>query len=437
MPILIPLCIGFSLLATALGGDPYSQAVPFDIKKVVAKAVEFPSHSWEYGTAVEALLEIYNPELSVFGKKPFPAPTVAKEDVLGLKYAASVITIGTGKDSLADGDGAVGDPASLGVSAYLLGKTNQTFMDATLRQLDYVVNGAPRNTSNGAISHRADVVELWSDFIYMAPPFMAYMGAETSNITLLEDALRQITAYHEVMNAPMRNTTPPHNLWLHIVGPQSADLSAWGTGNGWASAGSTRVLATILKAPCAPESFKTKAKTKITAILKEMFDGVLAAKKDGDLYRNYLDDYESPHGFGELAGMSMLSNAVFRMAVLVPEVFGKHSKYVKFAKETLAILGRADKNGKPYVTEEGVVRPTVNPLGWGDTTPFETGSPEAQGFVSLAYAAFRDCVQANKCDSTLEYEGPSAQPQKRFTAHARMERKRAPHPGSIPFSVVM
>jgi rhamnogalacturonyl hydrolase YesR len=61
-----------------------------------------------------------------------------------------------------------------------------------------------------------------ADFVYMAPPFMAYMGAETQNITLLEDSLNQVLAYHEVLNAPMRNTTPPQNLWLHMIGPQSA-----------------------------------------------------------------------------------------------------------------------------------------------------------------------------------------------------------------------
>ncbi|KAH8835014.1 hypothetical protein DL96DRAFT_1702019 [Flagelloscypha sp. PMI_526] len=428
-------CLFFTLAGTTLASDPYSQAVPFDIEKVVDNAVAFPSHSWEYGTAVESLFEIYNPELSVFGDKPFPAPTLAKDDIKALSYAANVITIGTGKDSLSDGAGAVGDPAALGIAAYLLGKTNETFMNATWSQLNYVVNEAPRNASNGAISQRADVVELWADFLYMAPPFMAFMAAETDNQTLLEDSLTQITAYREVLNAPMRNTTPPHNLWLHIVGPQSADLAAWGTGNGWASAGATRVLATILKAPCASNQLKIKAKTKITAIIQEMVEGVLAAKKDGDLYRNYLDDYVSPHGFGELAGMSMISNAVFRMAVLSPDVFSKKSKYVAFAKETLAILGRSDANGKPYVSD-GVVRPTVNPLGWQDTTPFENGSPEAQGFVSLAYAAFRDCVKANKCDPDLPTESSStAATSKRSPGHVRIVRKRAPHPGEKGFSI--
>ena len=58
----------------------------------------------------------------------------------------------------------LGDPASLGVPAVLLGKTDITYAIAAKSEVDYMKYEAPR-WFNGAISHRADVPELWADFI--------------------------------------------------------------------------------------------------------------------------------------------------------------------------------------------------------------------------------------------------------------------------------
>jgi hypothetical protein len=132
----------------------------FNISSVANIAQSLPSHSWEFGTASEALLELYNPELSVFGNSPFPVPTMNISKVRSLMYAQSKIVLGTGANSLSDGDGAVGDPASLGVSAVLLGKSQSQFATAAAQTADYIMNSAPRFW-NGAISQRTDVAELW------------------------------------------------------------------------------------------------------------------------------------------------------------------------------------------------------------------------------------------------------------------------------------
>jgi hypothetical protein len=107
-------------------------------------------------------LEVYSPSLSVFGfGAPFPLPASSKARVQAktpaLAYAKSKIVIGTGANGLSDGDGAVGDPASLGVAAVLLGGE---YMDAARGEVEYILGQAPR-WGNGAISHRVDVAELW------------------------------------------------------------------------------------------------------------------------------------------------------------------------------------------------------------------------------------------------------------------------------------
>jgi hypothetical protein len=69
-----------------------------------------------------------------------------------------------GVHGLSNGDGVVGDPASLGVGAVMIGKTNTSFSVAAQEEIDYLVGLAPK-WPNGAISHRADVAELWYAFL--------------------------------------------------------------------------------------------------------------------------------------------------------------------------------------------------------------------------------------------------------------------------------
>ena len=137
------------LAAVNPGYDAYGAA-----QVMVAKA----SHSWEWGTAAEALLELYNNELSVFGANPFPGGRIPNADpgTFALAYAKPFIN--TDSQVLVD-NSAVGDPASLGVSAILLGQSDNTYIGAAKRQADYILNDAPKY-QNGAISHRPDVAEL-------------------------------------------------------------------------------------------------------------------------------------------------------------------------------------------------------------------------------------------------------------------------------------
>ncbi|KAK7034656.1 hypothetical protein VNI00_012298 [Paramarasmius palmivorus] len=359
----------------------------FDIRSVTALAESLPSHSWEFGTAAEALLELYNASFSVFSpchrdSAPVPDIQAPTKTVRALSYANQNIVIGAPPNVLADGDNAVGDPASLGVSAVLLGKTIPKYADAAEEQLDYVVNQAPR-WSNGAISHRAEEPELWADFIYMAPPFIAYYGLDKSDASLIKEAVEQCKLYREVL----LSSSP--RLWKHIVGNLHPDPGHWSTGNAWAAAGMTRVLATVLRAPSYVVSASQKRTwaNELTSMIKEIVDGAITSPDDDGLLRNYLDDTT---WFGEISGSSLISAVVYRMAILQPDVFARDT-YLEWADATRETLGEG------HVTEEGIVRPAVNPLGWDDREPFVTGSPEGQNFVVLMYAAWRDCVLQRVC----------------------------------------
>ncbi|KAG6806357.1 hypothetical protein H0H93_003118, partial [Arthromyces matolae] len=140
----------------------------------------------------------------------------------------------------------------------------EQFGDAAAAEYEYLTQGAPR-AWNGAISHRVDYVELWADFIYMAPPFLAYYAVDTANFTLLREAVYQCQAYRQILhyNSTSSDIGNFAGLWEHILGPVNNDPGLWSTGNSWAAAGMTRVLATLIKAP----SFKTDDATQAQEIL--------------------------------------------------------------------------------------------------------------------------------------------------------------------------
>ncbi|RMZ66570.1 Six-hairpin glycosidase [Pyrenophora seminiperda CCB06] len=107
---------------------------------------------------------------------------------------------------------------------------------------------------------------------------------------------------------------------------------------------------------------------------------------ESGLLRNYLDDET---WFGEVAGTALMTSAVFRMAILEPELFGKR-EYTGWAEKKVEAVGRhVDK-------ETGIAAPVVNPLEEGQRTPLEGINPEAQAFVVLMFTAWRDWKVATR-----------------------------------------
>ncbi|PVI08260.1 hypothetical protein DM02DRAFT_579493 [Periconia macrospinosa] len=344
---------------------------PQIIGTVLQKAVEVATHSWEYGTVAEALLEWNDPKLSIWND-PFPGGKVPKLDVgsvRALEYVRPFIK--TTGNTLVDGD-AAGDPPALGIPALLIGKSNQTYWDAAIRQQQHLVKDVPR-WPNGAISHREAYPELWADFVYMVPPFLAYTGVATSSLPLLQEAFQQCKHYHSALSQPSGS-------WRHIIGTSSnKDAALWSTGNAWAAAGLSRVLATFQKSPWSSQT--TVEQTQLTTYIKQILDGAIAFDTDSSgLLRNYLDDAS---WWGEISGTALLAATALRMARLDAAAFGR-GKYVDWAEKKMRVVeGRIEQ-------ATGVVKPAVNPLDWKDRKQFNTGSPEGQAFVVLLEAAWRD-----------------------------------------------
>ena len=89
--------------------DPFCVTPAYNISAAIEQAKRLANHSWEYGTASEALLEIYNPELAVFDPKSLSdgrlphVPNVAK--VPSLAYAKQFIELDN--ETLINGGGTI------------------------------------------------------------------------------------------------------------------------------------------------------------------------------------------------------------------------------------------------------------------------------------------------------------------------------------------
>ncbi|KAG9078017.1 hypothetical protein FRC06_008571, partial [Ceratobasidium sp. 370] len=207
---------------------------------VKQRLAESAKLSWELGVRSQTLLELDTPSYSVFSEK-FPPPRDAPGslgDVIGIARQI-VQSKKDGELSLMD-DGSAADPASNGVGVLIAnwtGASGGNFGQAATDQLTYLLTVAPKAPS-GAISHRSDQVQLWSDFICMVPPFLAYYGVINNNQTMLEEAYNQIRLYRSAL-------LDETGMWQHIKMGSFEDTGHWSTGNGWAAMGMLRVLATI------------------------------------------------------------------------------------------------------------------------------------------------------------------------------------------------
>ena len=100
---IVPVFVGLAFVLRPCG----SRAVPnIDVEAVLRQGYRLTTRSWEYGALTEALLELYNPELTVFAETPFPKNEIPKpllDYVPALQYVKSFIS--TDAESLINGEG--------------------------------------------------------------------------------------------------------------------------------------------------------------------------------------------------------------------------------------------------------------------------------------------------------------------------------------------
>ncbi|KAK4047175.1 hypothetical protein OIO90_006284 [Microbotryomycetes sp. JL221] len=344
--------------------------------------------SWEMGAHAQALLELDYPSLAVFFSSYVPIPTspiaTSVLDIVDLALSQQE----PGSLQIVP-DGSAADPASLGVAVVLSNWTNpngeqtrQRMATAADNQLRALLQDTPR-TQDGAISHRVEEVSLWSDFMYMVPPFLAYYGSINSNASLIQQAYDQCRLYRQYLR------TPETGLWQHILFGQHPDPGLWATGNAWAAGGMMRVYGTIVNSQDFSNEFESQAKDLADwslEIVENSFNiGFTNVNNGGRLLRNYLNESDS---FGDATSTALLTGVVYRLAQF-NQLGTNEQELLQQANQTRQFLY------SQINSSNGILSPVVDPLNFDQRLSTNSISPEGQAFVLLMESAFRDWIRMN------------------------------------------
>ncbi|KAF9003064.1 Six-hairpin glycosidase-like protein [Cyathus striatus] len=378
-----------------------------DLVNVVSgRLAEAALESWELGTRTQTILEYNATTYSVFSHNALPPPRQLPSDVHDamqpfFQIAREVVQNRSESNGNISGpqpliqDGSAADPSSIGMSVLIANWTSQDsgsvdYATAATDQLNFLLTKVPR-ASDGTISHRVSEVQLWSDFVYMVPPFLAYYAMLSRNRTLLEESYNQIKLYRTHL------FDPNVNMWRHVLeGTEGNDEGYWTTGNGWAAAGMLRVWATIHNSEYA-NSMKNEQKDLINWVM-EIHDGVYAHLDDTGLFNNYPDQPSTAQGnFVDGSSTALLASTVYRLALLQPVY--KHLPNAERSRIALSSINNtalhSDANstspflGYAHFTPTGFLTPVVNPHSYGVEG---NESAEGQAFVVQMHAGWREWI---------------------------------------------
>ena len=292
--------------------------------------------SWEQGTAIQAMIEC------------------ADYDMLRLLVNAAIVRqTRDGRTSMLGSNNNVTDPVAAG---YGILKCHELFGDENYKQAadrlyNYCINAAPRNEA-GTVYHLNNRREIWSDSVYMLPPFLAAYGD-------YDECLKQIRGYR----ACLWNTEK--KLFSHRWSDdENSFINArfWGGGNGWAAAAFAIIYELLL-------ADRQDYKTEIASYLTELLEGLQTNLRPDGLFNDFVGE---PDSFVETNLSQMAAFAIFKSI----KTGAIDAKYLEFAKKMKAgALSKVDEYG--YV-QGAAGSPSFNSPGT---------STEAQAFLLMMLAA--------------------------------------------------
>lgn len=246
------------------------------IEKVKLAMLSLQRATWEQGVAMQAMLETGNSDLVIL---------MARDAVL--REAQD------GRPAMLGEEFASTDAASTGEAIlWAAKKTGDPNMTASYdKMLTYFLEKAPRN-KEGIVYHFTNLPQVWSDSLYMLPPFLATAGK-------FDEAMKQIDGVRGFL------WNSEKKLLSHMWDCEKNDFARkdfWGVGNGWAAAGMTRVIHAM------PESMRA-VRDKLMSYVRDLIDGCLAHIRTDGLFHNIIDN---PGSFIETNLSQMLAYSIYR-----------------------------------------------------------------------------------------------------------------------------
>jgi unsaturated rhamnogalacturonyl hydrolase len=232
--------------------------------------------SWEQGVAMQAIMELGEKDLVVL---------MAREAVLRCNKDGRVAMLGS--------EIAVTDPGSNGAGIIYAYKItgDKKLKKAADALYQYLKKSAPR-TSDGVIYHVTYGPEIWSDAMFMAPPFLAFMGD-------YDEAVKQVDGYRKYL------WNKEKKLFSHIWDNRKKAFKqedCWGGGNGWSAAALAQIIEVL------PKGEKTD-RTKLIGYAKELLDSCISFMRSDGLFHDVID---KPDTFVETNLSQMLAYSIYK-----------------------------------------------------------------------------------------------------------------------------
>jgi len=246
------------------------------VEKVKNAMLAFQRATWEQGVAMQSLLESGDTELVII---------MAKDAVLRQSADGRLAMLG---EEFALSDAAAPGEAVLWAARHT---GDQNLMEGFRKMVDYVMNKAPRN-KEGMIYHFTNLHQIWSDILYMLPPFLAAAGK-------YDEAIKQITGPYSYLWDDKKKLLS--HMW-DCDKNSFARKDCWGVGNGWAAAGISRVI-------CALPNSMAEEKKRLIGYLNEIIKGSLSYIREDGLFHNIVDN---PASFVETNLAQMLTYSIYR-----------------------------------------------------------------------------------------------------------------------------
>ena len=304
-------------------------------EKVKIAMLAMQRASWEQGTAIQAAVET--------------------NDLLLLHLLITEALLRQtpdGRTCMLGSNNNVTDPIAAGpgiVKCYELTGL-QKYKDAADRLYDYCKTKAPRN-QEGTLYHLNNSKELWSDSIYMLPPFLAAYKD-------YDECMKQIRGFRKVL------WYPDKKLFAHRWSDDTnkfVNAKCWGGGNGWAMA-SFAIIYGLL-----PENLP-EYKKEIASYLHELTEGLIIHLRADGLFHDIVDD---PNSFIETNLSQMTAFGIYK-GVRLGTLDTKYRSYAD--KMKAGAISKIDKYG--YV-QDACGSPSFNKPGT---------STEAQAFFLMMEA---------------------------------------------------
>ena len=292
--------------------------------------------AWEQGVAIQAMIESHD------------------YDILRLLVNEALVRqTSDGRTCMLGSGHAVTDPVAAG---YGILKCYELFGEEKYKKAadslyNYCKNIAPRSET-GIVYHIDNKSEIWSDSIYMLPPFLAAYKD-------YDECLKQIRGYRTYL------WDQDKKLYSHIWSDDEnrfIDKYFWGGGNGWAAAAFAIIYELL---PADLQAYKTEIATYLT----ELLDGLQAHVRSDGLFNNNVGETDT---FVETNLSQMTAFAIFKSV----KTGAIDKKYLSFAQKLKdGALAKVDKYG--YV-QGAAGSPSFNSPGT---------STEAQAFLLMMLSA--------------------------------------------------